>query len=56
MDMNIVNEAKSKAIPVTGKKKHMQQNKIKTIYTNYLSYTPDIESLAGRNATGFVYF
>jgi hypothetical protein len=24
-------------------KTYMQQNKIKTIYTNYLSYTPDIQ-------------
>jgi hypothetical protein len=24
-------------------KKHMQQNKIKTINTNYLTYTPDIQ-------------
>jgi hypothetical protein len=27
----------------TTKKTYMQQNKIKTIYTNYLSYTPGIQ-------------
>jgi hypothetical protein len=35
MDMNIVNE--------NNKKTYMQQNKIKTIYTNYLRYIPDIQ-------------
>jgi hypothetical protein len=35
MDMNIINE--------NNKKTYMQQNKIKTVYTNYLSYTPDIQ-------------
>jgi hypothetical protein len=35
MDVNPVNE--------NNKKTYMQQNKIKTIYTNYLIYTPDIQ-------------
>jgi hypothetical protein len=48
MDMNIINENNIKT--------YMQQNKIKTIYTNYLSYTPDIQNKQTNKQTNSVAF